>query len=176
MTISKGELMPAKEKKLSQEEATRQVLSIVNRMALLHYSYAKTLTRELGAKKGKEVIRKAIDFYGRQVGKQVREKTRAKGLKTFLENYQEDLPLLGWNMEKVVVTGEPRIRIHDCNLAKAWNQLGDPALGRLYCYMDQAKYTAYNSKLECIHEKNTLDGDPYCELAIRVTCQKKIGI
>ncbi|RPJ42326.1 MAG: hypothetical protein EHM27_03205 [Deltaproteobacteria bacterium] len=164
--------MARKKEMLTKEDATREVLSIVNRMALLHYSYAKTLIRELGAKKGKEVTRKAIDFYGRQVGKQVREKTRAKGLETFLENYQEDLPLLGWNMEKVVVDGEPRVRIYDCNLAKAWNALGDPTLGRLYCYMDQAKYTAYNSKLECVHIKNTLDGDPCCELAIR---RKKPG-
>jgi len=159
--------MARKKEMLTQEEATRQVLSIVNRMALLHYSYAKTLIRELGARKGKEVTRKAIDFYGRQVGKQVRERTKAKGLQTLLENYQEDLPLLGWNMEKVVVDGEPRVRIYDCNLAKAWNKLGAPGLGRLYCYMDQAKYTAYNPKLECIHAKNTLDGDPCCELAIR---------
>jgi hypothetical protein len=113
------------------------------------------------------VTRKAIDFYGRQVGKQVRERTKAKGLQTLLENYQEDLPLLGWNMEKVVVDGEPRVRIYDCNLAKAWNKLGAPGLGRLYCYMDQAKYTAYNPKLECVHAQNTLDGDPCCELAIR---------
>ena len=123
--------------------------------------------KELGEKKGKEVVAKAIDFYGEQVGKQVREKTLAKGLKNLLENYQEDLPLLGWNIEKVVVDGEPRARIHACNLAKAWNDLGDPALGRLYCHMDQAKYTAYNPDLECVHVKNTLDGDPYCELAIR---------
>ena len=88
-------------------------------------------------------------------------------MKNLLENYQEDLPRFGWNIENVVVDGEPRARIHACNLAKAWNELGDPALGRLYCYMDQAKYTAYNSELECIHVKNTLDGDPYCELAIR---------
>jgi len=159
--------MARKKEMLTKEEATRQVLSIVNRMALLHYSYGKTLIRELGAKKGKKLTRKAIDFYGRQVGRQVREKTKAKGLPTLLENYQEDLPLLGWNMERIVVDGEPRLRIHDCNLAKAWNALGDPALGRLYCYMDQAKYTAYNPKLECVHAKNTLDGDPYCELAIR---------
>ena len=159
--------MARKKEMFTKEEATRQVLSIVNRMALLHYSYAKTLIRELGAKKGKEVTRKAVDFYGRQVGKQVREKTKAKGLQTLLENYQEDLPLLGWNMEKVLVDGEPRVRIYDCNLAKAWNELGDPALGRLYCYMDQAKYAAYNPKLECIHVKNTLAGDPCCELAIR---------
>jgi hypothetical protein len=33
--------------------------------------------------------------------------------------------------------------------------------------MDQAKYQAYNPELECVHVKNVLDGDPYCELAIR---------
>ena len=42
--------MAAKKAMLTQEEATRQVLSIVNRMALLHYSYAKTLLKELGEK------------------------------------------------------------------------------------------------------------------------------
>ena len=66
--------MATKRKMLTQEEATRQVLSIVNRMALLHYSYAKTLLKELGEKKGKGVVAKAIKFYGEQVGKQVRER------------------------------------------------------------------------------------------------------
>lgn len=159
--------MANKKNMLTEEEATRQVLSIVNRMALLHYAYARTLVRELGAKRGKEVARKAVDYYGRQVGKKVKEKTLAKGLETCLENYQEDLPLLGWNMEKISVDGEPRLRIFDCNLAKAWKDLGAPALGRLYCYMDEAKYPAYNSALQCVHEKNILDGDPCCELAIR---------
>ena len=159
--------MAGKRKMLTQEEATRQVLSIVNRMALLHYSYAKTLLKELGEKKGKGIVSKAIKFYGEQVGKQVRKKTLAKGLKNHLENYQEDLPLFGWNIEKVVVDGEPRARIHACNLARAWNDLRAPALGRLYCHMDQAKYKSYNPALECVHVKNTLDGDPYCELAIR---------
>ena len=79
--LRKGGIMPAKKEKITQEEATRQVLSIVNRMALLHYSFAKTLVRELGGKKGKEMARKAIDFYGKQVGKQVREKPRAKAWK-----------------------------------------------------------------------------------------------
>jgi hypothetical protein len=33
--------------------------------------------------------------------------------------------------------------------------------------VDQAKYQAYNPKLQCVHVKNVLDGDPYCELAVR---------
>ncbi len=49
-------------------------------------------------------------------------------------------------------------------------------MGRIYCYMDQAKYTAYNPELKCVHVKNILDVDPYCELAVRkVSRGKKSG-
>jgi len=170
-----GGEMPVKEEAVTLEEATRQVLSIVRRMALLHYSFARTLVEELGEEKGRQVIRKAIDFYGELVGKKVRERTLAKGLETVPANYQEDLPRLGWNIEMVTVDGEPRARIRDCNLAQAWRELGAPELGRLYCYMDQAKYEAYDPALECVHEKNMLDGDPYCELAVRTKKGKTPG-
>ncbi len=159
--------MAEEKEMIGKEEATRQVLSMVRRLALLHHSFAKTLVRELGEERGKEIIRKAIQFYGEQVGRKVREQTVAKGLKTTVENYQEDLPWLAWNTEKVIVEGESRARVHACNLAQVWNELGEPGLGRLYCGMDQAKYKAYDPELECVHEKNVLDGDPYCELAVR---------
>jgi nitrate reductase cytochrome c-type subunit len=162
--------MVEKEEKemVSKEVASRQVLSMVNRLALLHHAFTKTLIAELGEKKGKEVILKAIRLYGEKVGKSVREKTLAKGLKLLRENYQEDLPLFGWSIQGVEVEGEPRARVLECHLAKAWKDLGAPELGRLYCYMDQAKYEAYNPELECVHVKNVLDGDAYCELAVRV--------
>ncbi len=154
--------------RVSKEDASRQVLSMVNRLALLHYVFSKTLISELGEKKGKEVIGKAIQLYGEKVGKSVREKTLAKGLKLLRENYQEDLPLFGWSIQGVEVEGERRARVLECHLAKTWKDLGAPELGRLYCHMDQAKYQAYNPELECVHVRNVLDGDPYCELAVRV--------
>ncbi len=167
--------MPEKKEMLTKEEATQQVLSIVKRMALLHYSFARTLVEELGEKRGKEIARQAAEFYGKLVGKKVLEKTLSKGLEPIPDHYQEDLPALGWNIERVVVDGEPRARIHACNLAQVWNELGDPGLGRLYCYMDQTKYHAYNPELECVHVKNILDGDPYCELAVRKVPKGKSG-
>ncbi len=158
---------------VSKEEARRQVLSIINRMALLHYCFSKTLAEVLGEKKGKEVIRKAIDRYGEEVGKKVKEKTLAKGLETLPQHYQEDLPAFGWSIEGVVIDGEPRARVHVCHLAEVWKELGASDLGRLYCYVDQAKYQAYNPDLECLHVKNVLDGDSYCELAVRTRKKKK---
>ena len=158
-----------KEKEMiSREEASEQVLSIINRLALVYYCFSNTLIKELGEEKGKEIVKKAIYLYGEWVGKRVKEKTLAKGLPTLPENFQDDLPSLGWqDKEKVIVDGEKRSRIYTCYLAKAWKELEAPGLGRLYCHVDQAKYKAYNPDLECVHIKNVLDGDPYCELAVR---------
>jgi hypothetical protein len=152
---------------ISKEQAFKEVLTIIRRTALLHYCYAKTLIEEFGEEQGKELILKAIRSYGEEVGRKVKEETLAKGLDLVAENYGGDLPSLGWEKERVVVEGEPRARIHVCHLAKVWKELGAPEIGRLYCYVDQAKYKAYNPDLECTHVKNVLEGDPYCEIAVR---------
>ena len=152
---------------VDREQAFREVLAMIRRTALIHYCYAKTLVEEFGEEKGRELILKAIRSYGEEVGKGVRETARAKGLEPLPENYQEDLPSLGWEIERVVVDGEPRARVHVCHLANVWKELGAPELGRLYCCVDQAKYEAYNPDLVCVHERNLLDGDPFCELVVR---------
>jgi len=156
-----------KEQTISREQALKEVVSMIRRTALLHYAYAKTLMEEFGEEKGKILIRKAIESYGKEVGKKVKEEIMAKGLNLSAENYQEDLPSLGWEIDHVVVEGEPRARVHFCRLADVWKEVDAVKIGRLYCYVDQAKFKAYNPNLECVHEKNILEGDPYCELAVR---------
>jgi len=163
-----------KKEMISKDEALSQLKSMITRTALIHYAFAKTIIDELGKEKGKELAKKAIRLYGEMVGKKVREKTLAKGLPILPENFQDDLPALGWaSREKVMVDGEKRARVHTCYLAEAWKELGDPEIGRLYCFVDQAKYEAYDPDLECVHTKNVLDGDPYCELAVRSKKKKK---
>jgi len=157
-----------KKEMISKDEAFHQLKSMITRTALIHYAFTKTIIDELGKEKGKELAKKAIRLYGEMVGKKVRENTLAEGLPTLAENFQNDLPALGWaDREKVVVEGEKRARVHTCYLAETWKELGVPEIGRLYCFVDQAKYEAYNPELECVHTKNVLDGDPYCELAVR---------
>ena len=160
--------MAEKKETIGKEEAFQQVKSMITRAALIHYAFAKTLVDELGEKKGKALTKKAALLYGKMVGKRVKEKTLAKGLPLTRENFQDDLPNLGWaEREKVEVDGEKRSRVYTCHLAKVWQELGAPDLGRLYCFVDQAKYEAYNPELQCVHVKNVLDGDAYCELAVR---------
>ena len=160
--------MAEKKEMITREEAFQQVKSMITRAALIHYAFTKTLVDELGEKKGKALAKKAIELYGREVGKRVKNRTLARGLPLTRDNFQDDLPDLGWaEREKVEVEGEKRSRVYTCHLAEVWQELGVPELGRLYCFVDQAKYQAYNPKLQCVHVKNVLDGDPYCELAIR---------
>jgi hypothetical protein len=167
--------MPPKKEMITREEAFRQVKSMITRAALIHYAFTKTLVDELGEKKGKALAKKAIELYGREVGKRVKNQTLARGLPLTRDNFQDDLPDLGWaEREKVEVEGEKRSRVYTCHLAEVWQELGVPELGRLYCFVDQAKYQAFNPKLQCVHVKNVLDGDAYCELAVR-TKKKRRG-
>lgn len=160
--------MTEKKEMIEREEAFRQVKSMITRAALIHFAFAKILVDELGEKKGKALTKKASEYYGELVGKRAKENTLAKGLPLTRENFYDDLPALGWaEREKVEVDGEKRSRVYTCHLAKIWQELGAPELGRLYCFVDQAKYRAYNPGLKCVHVKNVLDGDPYCELAVR---------
>jgi len=160
--------MAEEKERITKEEAFQQVKSMITRAALIHWAFTKTLVDELGEKKGKALAKKAIEVYGKEVGKRVKERTLARGLPLTRENFQDDLPDLGWaEREKVEVEGENRSRVYTCHLARVWQELGVPELGRIYCFVDQAKYEAYNPELQCVHVKNVLDGDPYCELAVR---------
>jgi len=153
---------------ISREDALNQIKSMINRTALLHYAYCQTLLDELGEEKGRALAKKAIHLYGEWVGRKIKEKTLAKGLPLLPENFQDDLPALGWeDRERVEVEGEKRARVYTCHLAKVWQELGAAELGRIYCFVDQAKYAAYNPDFVCVHTKNVLDGDSYCELAVR---------
>ena len=104
--------MSEKEEMISKKEASRQVHSMITRLAWLHYAFARTLIKELGEKKGKDLSKKAVALYGELVGKKAKEKTLAKGLPLSRENYQDDLPSLGWgDSERVEVEGEKRARV-----------------------------------------------------------------
>jgi hypothetical protein len=153
---------------ISKKEATRQVRSMITRTALLYHAFSQSLVDELGEKEGKALIGKAIRRYGEIIGKKAMERALKKDLPLTRENFQDDLPPLGWqNSEMVEVEGEKRVRVHTCYLAEAWKEWGVQELGRLYCFVDQAKYGSFNEELECVHISNLLDGDPFCEIVIR---------
>ena len=145
----------------------------------MHISYARTLVEELGEEEGKRLILKAIKDYGKRCGEKVKEEVMAQGLETLPENYgamgTRDVPHFGMHerRETVEIEGERRIRIYGCAMAKIWRECGEDRLGRLYCYVDPAKYMAFNSRFKLIHLKTLPDGEDYCELAVRATSEKE---
>ena len=164
--------MKNRENMIPGDEALRQIQLALRRAALLYHFFAKTLTDELGESRGRELIRRAIDAYGDHIGREARCHVDERGLSPTPENFESDLPTLAWEMERVVVDGEERVRVQHCPLAEEWLTMGDPARGRLYCFVDQAKMRGFNPDYEYVHTRNVLDGDPYCELVVRPVKRK----
>lgn len=168
-----------KQETISLEKAKKEVEITSRRVALLHLSYAKTLIEELGEKKGTVLIMKAIKDYGVRIGERTRKEITSRGLEASPENFGKGeyfrVPKFGMHerSEVVKVEGEPRIRAYGCVLAKVWMEYGEEKLGRLYCYVDPAKYMAYNPKYKLIHIKALPDGDNYCELTVRPTMERE---
>jgi len=168
--------MTTRKETVTLEEAKEQVRKVCVRLGLLHLSFAKTLVEELGEKQGEELVLKAIKDYATRIGEGVKANVTAQGLDNDPANYKDDLPLYGMHGSKeiVEVDGEKRRRAYGCVMGKVWNELGEGKLGRLYCYMDLARYMAFNPNFKLIHVKTLPDGDEYCEFAIRPTTEKEV--
>jgi hypothetical protein len=151
---------------MTHDNAAADVRKAVRRLALLYKHVARTLQRECGPAKAGDLLRKAIDAYGAQIGREARERALSAGLALSAANYSDDLPSVGWETEPECVNGEICTRVTVCPLADELRDL-DPALARIYCYVDQAKMRAYNPELAYLHLKNMLDGDGCCLHAVR---------
>jgi len=158
-------------KTVALEEAEEQVKKVCVRLGLLHVAFARTLVEELGEKQGRALILKAIRNYGKIIGERARARTLAQGLEDVPQNYQGDLPSYGMHdrIEAVEVEGEERHRAYGCVMGQVWKELEEDELGRLYCYVDPAKYMAFNPDFKLIHIKALPDGDEFCEFAVRPT-------
>lgn len=171
--------MESEKKTVPLEEAKREIEITSRRIALLHLSYAKTLIKELGEEKAMKLIAKAIKDYGRRIGERTREEVLSKGLPLSPENFEVGrhlgVPKYGMHerIEVVEVDGEKRLRAYGCVLAKLWREYGEDRIGRLYCYVDVAKYMAYNPEYKLVHIKAIPDGDEYCEFEVKKTTEKE---
>lgn len=151
---------------MAEAEAAKQILITVERMAMLYYHLASRVVSALGDEKGRELVAEAIASYGREVGERHRRRVVAAGYEASCENYAAlpDLPGLAWSQEYMPTVSRGRKELKVCPLAKYWIEKGAEELGRLYCYVDQAKYSAFDPDCECRHLKNVLDGDEACEI------------
>jgi hypothetical protein len=168
MASTEAEMVPL-------EDATEQVRRVCRRLGLLHFAFSSTAVAALGKEKGEQLILEAIKSYARMVGEEVKKKVAGQGLDNTPANYKEDLPAYGMyrRFERVEVDGETRTRMFGCVMGQVWHELGADALGRLYCYVDPAKYMAYNPDFKQVHISAATEGCDHCEFAIRPTTEQE---
>jgi hypothetical protein len=161
-------------------EAAAALQSLSRRLALIHLSYARTIIDELGEENGMRLISKAIKDYGSRIGEKTRKEVLEKGLEATPENFGQGdsyaLPKfrgLHERLEAGEVEGRIRIKALGCMLAEVWKEYGEERLGRLYCYMDPAKYMAYNKDYKLVHTKTVPDGDECCEFEVKRTTERE---
>lgn len=145
---------------------------MARRMALLYHYLAGAIVDRLGPDEGLRLVKDAIWKYGEHCGRAVRDGVLARGLPLTPDSFRliPDLPSRGWRAQTVELPDGTRQHQNVlCPLARTWQSTGtDPALARLYCFVDQAKIAGYNGEeLECLHLHNVLDGDGFCEIVTR---------
>ena len=162
--------MSQSDQTVSREQCLQDVRRMARRTALLYHFFVTTLVERWGEEKARAFTSEVIRRYGEHIGKTVRRGVEEMGLTNDVENYGKfpDLPSVGWEGTVAETEHGPRQRIVYCPLAAAWEELGAEEWGRMYCYVDQAKYRAFNPRARLIHTCNVLDGDPYCEFEVRL--------
>ena len=153
-----------------QDQWEQDVWLMARRTALLFLQFSRAIIDRMGEEEGKEFVKQVVMDYGRECGRVVREGTEKLGLGPTPENFHAipDLPSRGWRRETVTLpSGREQVQTKVCPLAIVFAEQGEEDLGRIYCWVDQAKVDGYNEELECVHAHNVLDGDPFCEIVIR---------
>lgn len=178
-----GDIMaeePKKEDLIPLAEASSALASMGRRLALIHLSYARAIMDELGEERGTKVIARAIKDFGAAIGAETREEVLEKGLEATPENFGKgekyalpSYPGLHDLYESGTKDGTGRARAHGCVIAKVFKEYGEDKLGRLYCYMDAAKYMGYNPRWKLAHTKTVPDGDECCEFVVKETTEEE---
>ncbi len=162
--------MANQEPTIPLSEAAAEVELVSRRLGLLHLAFAKTLVQEFGEQRGKELILQAIRQYGIMVGEKAKADVQEQGLEPVPANFAagsaRSLPKIGMHEkgERLTVDGQARSRAYGCAMAKVWREYGEEELGSLYCFVDPAKYLAYNPDFKYVHTRSMpVSGGDYCE-------------
>ncbi len=155
------------EKKIDYNEAVNNVHIMADRLASFYYFTVTNLIKEFGEDKADELITKIVWDYGIDCGKKTRKDVENAGYEPTMENYKlgKDLPTVGWEKGEFDTNdvNSQATLCSFCPFADTWKKLDFEKWGRKYCLIDQAKYEGYsNGALQCVHDKNVLDGDDSC--------------
>lgn len=151
---------------VTKAAAIEDVRIMADRLAMLYQSFVEHILAEKGEAETEKFVKAIITDYGFKSGQNTKKAVIAKGFEPTLLNFKEggDLPKLGWEKappDEPIAPGDTCGKVTYCPFANYWKGTNFERWGRLYCFVDQAKYDGYGG-FKCLHEKNTLDGDAYC--------------
>ncbi len=160
---------------VDKKETSEYIKTVSQRIALLHLSYAKKLTEELGEEKGRELVLEAIKEYGKYIGEARRKEIEEKGLEPTPENFSkgETLSIPPFGMHSRIERDGDKMRAYGCVLGKLWKKYGEEELGKLYCYVDAAKYLGFNGDYVQTHTKAMTVGDECCEFEVKPSTEEQ---
>ncbi|MFO8060380.1 MAG: L-2-amino-thiazoline-4-carboxylic acid hydrolase [Bacillota bacterium] len=143
---------------------------LARRMARLYHYIARTMKEELGRAETERILTKSVWRYGESCGREARAEAEKRGLPPVLDHFDlvSGAPAMGCERQDDGDPGATERTVTSCPLADEWAELGDLDLARLYCLAHQAKYRAYDPKLQCEYLSNRLDGADECHLVLRV--------
>ncbi len=161
--MSGGKMKPVKSSRQDAEDLT----GLARRMARLYHYIARSMKEELGRAETERILAKSVWRYGESLGREARAEAEARGLEPKMECFDQvsDGPGIGCEVGGEMGAQERIVR--SCSLADEWLKLGND-LARLYCLSQQAKYRAYNPKIQCEYLSNLLDGDAECHLVLHL--------
>lgn len=157
------------QKMVTKQESKKDITIMAKRLALVYYFFTKKLIEEMGEEEAERIVKDVIEEYGSYCGERVKEKVESLGHEIKAENYGKgkDLPTLGWDISLVESDGETMLyEFANCPFAEQWKELDFEKWGRLYCWIDQAKYSAFDDRIQCVHDENVLDGDSTCMIRL----------
>ncbi len=133
--------------------------------AQLFSSVAKFVIEKLGPNEGEQLLKEAVEYFGKERGKQIAEKVKANGDPLTFKNWLIYTDIDSSNFKPVVSIedGDFIAKIRHCTFYKAAEEWGLGDYAKIYCkYVDYKILEGYNPDIKLILNERQATGKNRC--------------
>jgi hypothetical protein len=134
--------------------------------AQLFCSTAKFVLERLGETEGRGLLKKAVEYFGRERGRRIAERVRSLGLPLTFRNwliYGDIDANRNFAAQPDLDQGDLMVRVENCTFYQAAREWGLEELAGLYCrYVDYAILEGYNPDIKLRLENRGQTGKDHC--------------
>ncbi len=155
-----------------EDNSNDPVIALGRIMAKLYKYMSDEVINAVGKDQGEKIVRKAVWKFGKERGKNIRNKVLDNNLDLTLENMIKyyDMPLNNaWEAEVELKADMFKEVVSYCPFAQEWIESNSEELGYIYCEQDIALMKAYNENIDFNRNENIMDGtDKKCRFNIKL--------